>query len=199
MDLAVEMHPSLVIAIDYLFWYVYGDDDGRGQRLKNEADRLGKLELGLQQLDRLDATTPLVVGDISDMSRAVGKMISASQMPDVDIIKKANERIRAWAEKRGHVVVFPLADLVEQLKSGKPVTMGGITFASDKGRLIQSDDLHPTMRGSIALALAIAERVNAAFAGEQKINVVADEASATKRLAEAAAALVDARLKKPAK
>ena len=68
------------------------------------------LERGLAQLNRIvDAGVPLVVGDVPDMSLAVGKMLSKAQMPKLETITLANERIRAWAKDKPRVAILPLA------------------------------------------------------------------------------------------
>ncbi len=199
IDRALAKDPTLVVAIDFLFWYVYGADDGQGQRLKSEADRLAKLELGLQQLERFPAALPIVVGDLPDMSLAVGKMLAPSQMPKIETIAKANERIKAWVAKREHTTLFGLASLVTALKSGKPIVAGGLTFEtkSDKpngaDKLIQMDDLHPTLRGSIAMALTIVDVINQKVDAGQRATVAKDEAAAKERVSAAAVAILDAR------
>ena len=49
---AQEFKPDCVVALDFLFWYLYGDDSADGTALKAEDDRLAKLERGLKELGR---------------------------------------------------------------------------------------------------------------------------------------------------
>lgn len=196
VDRALERKPTLVVAVDFLFWYGYGSDNGKGGRVESEADRLAKLELGFRQLERFGPDVPIVVGDFPNMERAVGKMISRDQMPAQETLTRLNERFHAWAKERANVIVFPLASLVESLKGDQPVEIAGLRFDKTQGRLIQSDDLHPTARGSIALGFRIGEAINAWMqstpAEEKPFTLAADELSATRR-AHAAAQMLLAR------
>ncbi len=194
VDRALELKPTLVVAVDFLFWYGYGSDNGKGGRVEREAERLEKLELGFRQLERFGTEIPIVVGDFPNMERAVGKMISRDQMPEQETLAQLNERFHAWAKGRPNIIVFPLAELVEALKSEEVVEIAGQRFDKTKGRLIQSDDLHPTARGSIALGLRIAEALNAWMqaspADESPFTLSADELSATRRAHAAAQAIL---------
>ena len=195
VDKALGHDATLVVATDFLFWYVYGADDGRGGPLRSEAARLDKLELGLAELDRFPAGTPIIVGDIPDMHRAVGKMISSTQMPKAETLAKANERIRAWAKGREQVLVFPLAATVDDLNAGKTIEVGGQRFEPGKGRLIQSDELHPTFRGSVAVAFAIAQDLKAACGERFDASLAKDESTAVEAARKAARGILDARAK----
>lgn len=159
IDRAVEMKPSLVVGIDYLFWFAYGDDNGKGGKIAAESERLEKLKLGFAQLERLGGEVPIVVGDLPNMSAAIGKMLSREQVPDPATLDSLNAAIREWAKARPNVIPFPLAELVTKLKSGETIVMSGMEFKREGGRLLQSDELHPTARGSIAMGLRVAELV----------------------------------------
>ncbi|MBL9140446.1 MAG: hypothetical protein JNK53_01150 [Phycisphaerae bacterium] len=151
--LAAAQKPTLVIGVDCLFWYVYGALDADRARIKDESQRMAMLEVGLANLDRIvKANTPVVVGDFPNMSDAVGKMLSPSQMPALETLDAANKRLRAWAAERPLVTIVPLAALVKQLDSGEPFQAGNRTWSSKAdGPLIQADRLHPTFAGSVAL------------------------------------------------
>lgn len=193
LERALDRRATLVVGVDFLFWYVYGADDGRGGRLENEAARLDKLELGLAQLDRIPKETPIVLGDLPNMESAVGKMLSRSQMPAAETIAKANTRIAAWAEARGNVILFPLADLVTDLKAGKSITVGGVEFVPTAGRLIQSDDLHPTFRGSLAMGFLLAEKLKSHYGDALGLVYPSDEVIAAQRARDAARQDLDQR------
>ncbi|MFM8817370.1 MAG: hypothetical protein ACKOHI_05780, partial [Phycisphaerales bacterium] len=107
--LAMDPRPTVVLAPDFLFWFTYGAV-GPGRRpVRDEAARLALLAEGLRILDRVgEAGIPLVVGDLPDMSAAVGKMLSRAQMPARGTIERANEEIRAWAARRPRVALLPL-------------------------------------------------------------------------------------------
>jgi hypothetical protein len=162
---ARDFNPDCVVALDFLFWYCYGDDAPDGGRLQSEADRLTKLERGLAELAAFDA--PIVVGDIPDMSRAVGKMLSARQMPAPDTLAKANERFRAWAKERTNVRVVPLARMQRQLMEEGALEIGADRLVSTReAPLLQRDELHPTPQGLAGLACAVATEVKSALAAE---------------------------------
>jgi hypothetical protein len=189
VDRAVDAKASLIVGVDFLFWYVYGTESASGERMLDESARLRNLETGLSQLDRFDAGTPLVIGDLPDMHRAVGKMLSRAQMPKPETLTKANERIKEWAAKRPKAAVVSLAEIVPALNGKQPILAGGITFDPAKGALIQSDELHPTFRGSLALGLRVADAINASFAKETPVAIAADEQAVEARTKTAAAGI----------
>ncbi|MSR28386.1 MAG: hypothetical protein EXS03_02275 [Phycisphaerales bacterium] len=157
VDRALKSKPTLVIALDYLFWWVYGTVDGSGQPMADEAARLANLELGLSQLDRVLAEgTPIIIGDLPNMKDAIGKMLSAAQVPSPETLVKANERIGAWVSTRPGVRMVPLAAILASLKRGETVTLGGSQWDPAKcGAMLQGDQLHPTFCGTVALAAGI--------------------------------------------
>jgi hypothetical protein len=155
---ALEFKPDCVVALDYLFWYCYGDDAPDGGAITNEAQRLEKLERGLKQLERFEV--PVIVGDIPDMSPAVGKMLAARQMPASDTLSQANARFAAWAKGRANVRVVPLARMQKQLMEQGTLEVGSDRMVSTKDApLLQRDALHPTPFGLAGLACAVAHEL----------------------------------------
>lgn len=148
---AAATDPTLVVAIDFPFWFGYGDIASPDESL-----RLKRLDEGLALLDQFKC--PLVIGDFPDMSEAVGKMITKRQMPSPAMLVKLNERVRAWANERPRVALFPLDELVTKLRSGAAITIGSHTWPAGTD-LLQSDRLHPTVEGMIALGQQLAETV----------------------------------------
>ena len=160
---AREFRPDCVVALDFLFWYCYGDDAPDGTAVKSEAQRLEKLELGLKQLEGFEV--PVLVGDIPDMSRAVGKMLSSMQVPSADTLRKANDRFAQWAKSRPNVRVVPLAAMQRQLMEERALDIaGGRITATKDAPLLQRDDLHPAPHGMAGLACAVAEELKSACA-----------------------------------
>ena len=101
-------------------------------------------------MERLEC--PIIIGDLPDMSAAVGLMLGASQMPDSAILTQLNERIAAWAAERSHVTVFPLAKLVRAMANRESFTIGSHEWSAERsGATIQADQLHPTVLGLVAL------------------------------------------------
>ena len=162
---AADFRPDCVIALDFLFWYCYGDDSPNGGRLTDEAERLEKLERGLKELERFDV--PVLVGDLPDMSPAVGKMLSTAQMPEKATLAKANARFREWAKGRDNVRVVPLAEMQRQLMDERSLEIRGVRLESTKEQpLLQRDQLHPAPAGLAGLACAIAAEMKEALAAE---------------------------------
>ncbi len=135
---ALEARPTLLVALDYLFWYGYGT-------VGDERERFVRVDEGLRLLERFDC--PIVVGDLPDMSESIGKMLSAAQVPSPQCRARLNERIRAWARTRGATVVA-LADTVEKLRTGGAVRGGRRSYEGASAKaLLQGDRLHPTLEG----------------------------------------------------
>jgi hypothetical protein len=186
IDRALELKPTLVVGVDFLFWYGYGDDNGKGGKLDAESERLDKLALGFSQLERIDPSVPIVVGDLPDMSAAVGKMLSRRQMPELKTLEAMNAKLKEWAATRPNVILFPLSELVNKLKTGETITIASMEFKREGGRLLQSDELHPTARGSIAMSLRVAELLREKFGEKAAIETTTDEKTAQRRSHEAA-------------
>jgi len=149
VEAALAGEPTLVVALDFLFWFGYG-------LAASEEDRLERLEVGLEMLDQLEC--PLIVGDFPDMSDAVGKMIRPAQMPAQETLVALSARVHAWAAERERVIVLPLAELVTALRSDEPVRMGRHEWpAGSTDRLLQRDRLHPTLEGMLGVTLAVDE------------------------------------------
>src|SRR5450756_1706416 len=55
VEAATNMHPTLVVAVDFLFWFCYGDQD-------SDAARARHFEYGLKLLEQIPC--PVIVGDI---------------------------------------------------------------------------------------------------------------------------------------
>jgi len=152
LDAALADDPTLLVALDYLFWFCYGTIDETGGWMAGEAARLRSLEAGLDRLEQYDG--PIIVGELPDMSPAIGGMLMRSQVPRPETLAKANQRIRAWAAERDNVIVFPLDALTRQIRAGEGVRLAGLRFnPDDAAKMIQPDRLHPSVEGQIATAI----------------------------------------------
>jgi hypothetical protein len=155
---AREFKPDCVLALDFLFWYCYGDDAPDGKALTSEAQRLEKLEAGLKELESLEG--PILVGDLPDMSPAVGKMLSPTQMPKQETLAEANARLAEWAKGRTNVRVLPLASMQRQLMEQNSLEIDGKKLTPTKDLpLLQRDALHPAPLGMAGLACAVASEL----------------------------------------
>lgn len=143
---------SLVIAVDFLFWFTHGD--------LSTQERHDLLEVGLGLLDRL--TAPMLVGDLPDVSYALsghnplygGPIIKAFKIPATAERQLLNARIREWVEARPRVSLAPFEDFAARAVAGDSIQLpqGGLVKGGVDA-LIQSDHLHPTLAGGIALLL----------------------------------------------
>lgn len=143
---ALQTEPTLVIALDFLFWYAHG--------FMRDEWRMTKLEEGLAVLDRFQC--PMLVGDLPGIEFALdgksrltgGPLVWSGMLPNAEIRAKLNARIHAWAAEREHVTVAPMASFVEEAYAGP-----------DFAELIQEDMLHPTVKGALTLLLQSLEKL----------------------------------------
>lgn len=154
INVSQAMQPTLVIALDYLFWYGYGNRDAEGHAIprgdQGQAARLALLEQGLENLNTFSC--PVVVGDFPDVSDAIGYMLSASQVPSPATLKVLNERVKAWASDRPNVTVIEMSELLQDMRSDDVFKAGRQQFPKGaKSRFMQRDNLHPTLEGLIIL------------------------------------------------
>lgn len=157
-DAAKAFGPTLVLAVDFLFWFGYGAVDVEGKEIKSEDARLRLLERGLALLEGFGC--PLVVGDFPDASAAVGGILGAAQMPGVETLEGLNARLRGWAAGRTNVVVVPLADWMRRIQAREEVRIGALSFGADTtAGWLQADRLHPTIDGLVALAMLVNDRL----------------------------------------
>lgn len=140
--------PDLVLAVDFMFWFGYGNvrpgDEGRKQRLELQRK-------ALELLDRIEC--PIILGDYPDMNGASARMLHPRMIPDEETLIELNARLRAWAAERPRVHLFPLAQWVKHLKED------GVTLPLEEGPvqspplyLLQADRLHATRLGVTLLA-----------------------------------------------
>lgn len=145
---AGEDKASLIVGIDFLFWFGYGV-------LSEESKRLDRLEKGLALLDSFEC--PIVVGDFPNMTQALEapiKMLSKNQVPAPETIDKLNVRVRAWAAGKKNVVLVPLADLCSKMQKGEAMAIRDTKFAEGElKKLLQNDGLHTNLGGTCAIWL----------------------------------------------
>jgi hypothetical protein len=135
--------PSLVVALDFLFWYGYGN--------KSTEQRFKDLEAGFKLLERFDC--PIVVTRLPDMSESIGNMLSKQQVPEPAVLAKLNKRLDAWSKEHKNIVVAPMVEFLNDTRAGKAIKIGKAEWPEgSKARLLHADKLHPTTEGVIALA-----------------------------------------------
>ncbi len=153
---AKAQKPSLLLAVDFLFWLGYGAINTRGEILTSEQERLELLDAGLALLDEFRC--PIVVGDFPDMSHASGEgyMIGSQQLPRKETLALLNGRLARWAAKRKRVLVVPLAAMQVQMLSGESFQFGHYAWpAGSEFKVLQKDRLHPTLEGLGAITHSI--------------------------------------------
>jgi hypothetical protein len=144
---AFQSNPSLLVALDFLFWFCYGDGPA-------DKDRLQRFEQGLKLLEPFRC--PLILGDLPDASAAVERMLTADEIPSPAALSAANRRLKEWASARKETVIIPLSAFMRNATANKSLTVHGHTMADGKTRvLLQDDKLHPSAAGCAVLALAI--------------------------------------------
>jgi hypothetical protein len=148
MDEVEDLAPTLVVAIDFPFWFGYGT--------MPEEDRAARLERGLALLAELDC--PVVVGNFPDMSRAAqGLMLQESQVPERDTLVELNAIVKAWTEAAPGRLLVDLAEHIERIHAEVDIPVGSGWKGTRAKELMQPDDLHPTLLGASMIAVMTAE------------------------------------------
>ncbi|MBK7875069.1 MAG: hypothetical protein IPJ77_04845 [Planctomycetes bacterium] len=140
----VEAKPSVVVALDYLFWLGFGPGD--------EKARLERLEDGFKALEPVKA--PLLLGDLPDFNgvEVSRMMLSPEAIPSKEVLAKLNARIAEWAKQHANVVVVPIGEMFRKVNAGEEFEVRGNKFGKDaRGRIMQQDGLHTTLEGTCAL------------------------------------------------
>ena len=149
--------PSLIVAIDFLFWFGYGTG-------KDAEGRMASLEQGLDLLEGL--TGPILLGDLPDVRHVLETphpVIPADAIPTKDSLARLNNRITNWARGRNNVILVPVADLMRSLAAGEEVRCGPNTWTNEAaGALLQPDRLHASLEGTAALWAMVVDRLRAA-------------------------------------
>jgi hypothetical protein len=156
-----EVKPSAIVALDYLFWFGYGEKEEDGKPGKNppdkawiEAKRVSDLDAALKDLGAFDC--PILLGDLPDMTPATlvkpVPMIFPAQVPAPETLKTLNEHIVAFAKAHPNVVVVPIAAMTARLQADDAIEVHGNTWPKGSGKvLLQADHLHPTVEGASAV------------------------------------------------
>jgi len=159
LEKALAAKPTLVVAVDFPFWFGCGVWRGADGRLR-------ALEQGLKLLERIEA--PLLVGDFPDMSAALegtskltqGPMVRPSQIPSDEEREKLNARLREWVASRENVHLFELSRFVASLHDEAPLELRGTVIdAEAKKTMLQPCLLHPTVKGTCVLALGLLDEL----------------------------------------
>ena len=143
---AREAKPTVVFAIDFLFWYLYGNERSRSEE-DRKLSRLEFFEKGLSKLATFEC--PVVVGTIPDAERSVGVILAPAQYPGAGTIAAANLRLERWFKEHPEMVKVDLAGFHRLAVNDEAIELGGVTVPAGNSRatFLQWDLLHPTPRG----------------------------------------------------
>lgn len=151
IDEITEYDPTLIVAVDYLFWFAYGNVGFAGEKY-----RINKFKEGLSILENIQSH--LIIGNIPDVRKAIGKVLSASQVPAVETIQKMNNMLRSWALLHPKVKVLNVYELYKDLLDDATLTTSSYTWpAGSQEKLLQKDMLHTTFEGTVAASLVVAD------------------------------------------
>jgi len=157
IDQALQTRPTLVVGVDFLFWFCYGEG-------LTEKDRLQRFEKGLKLLEAVQC--PLVVGDIPDASGASIDMLPPDQIPSAETMSAANRRLKEWAATRPQVIIVALSGFVRAAMADQALSIRSHTLPAGKTRiLLQDDKLHPSPPGCAVLAVAILDAIQSSRPG----------------------------------
>ena len=159
VDAALLHRPTLVIAVDFLFWFAYGRSGGSTQ------DRVERVDEALALLDRFKC--PVLVGDIPDMSMALkGKgpfgfpLITRNMIPPEPARVAINKHLQKWAKARPRVTIAPLSEFLETVQSGGTLKVRGNKWSGkDLDSMLQQDLLHPRPQGTLSLLILALDRL----------------------------------------
>jgi hypothetical protein len=153
VDRALKANPTLVLGVDFLFWFCYGEG-------ATDQERLQRFEKGLKLLEPFDC--PLVLGDIPDASAAVDGMLRREQIPGTNAMAAANLRLKKWAATRPNVVVLRLSEFMRTVMANQAIAIHDYTLPEGKTRvLLQDDKLHSSPPGCAVLVLAALDALQA--------------------------------------
>ncbi len=126
IDRALAFNPTIVFAIDFLFWFVYGE----------YLDRLASLEDGLALLARIRG--PHVIGTIPSVPNASELILPSRLRPDAKTLIRINARITDYCASDPDCILAPWGEVAA-------------TFPGER----QEDGLHSTLVGLDRLCLAM--------------------------------------------
>ena len=149
---SLQEEPTLMVALDFLFWFGHG-------RIGDDEARMTHLKEGLALLESVGC--PLVIADFPDMTVALKgvnpfgiEFIVPDMLPSEESRNEMNAVIHAWGKERKHVMVVPLALFMKRMISDQAVELRGNEWkGSQKTKILQEDLLHPTVAGNVGLTV----------------------------------------------
>jgi hypothetical protein len=165
IDGAKKGKPDAVVAIDFPFWFAYGEWDGKDEA----AGRKAKLAKGLELLAQLDM--PVLVGDLPDMRGAAARMLRASWIPPAPLLAELNQDLAAFVGKHPNFRQVKLAAMVQSMKvDGITLPLASGALSTKPGAALQGDRLHANRLGVAFLAFTLQPSLRELFAKEHPLN-----------------------------
>lgn len=150
---ARAFHPTLTVALDFLFWYAYAAAPA--------AERMRRLDVGLAALQTLPGH--VVVGDLADMSGADPNMLPPAKVPPADQLAALNRRIHAWAKTRPRLHVIPFSIWAAPLRGRGTIAVAPNKPPVPARSLLAPDRLHPNADGMRYIVRRLVENLREAF------------------------------------
>jgi hypothetical protein len=138
-DKAIAYAPTAVVALDFLFWDLYGspDADWRQQALAS----------ALANLERIRANDAwIVLGDIPYITTAAEWMLPKERVPAPAKVTEFNAEIAAWASGRDRVLLIPFASWSAPLVGNSDVELAPGERVQARS-LLSIDGLHANPLG----------------------------------------------------
>ena len=172
--------PTLVVALDFLFWYGFGFQQVSSPR------RLEGLEQGLKELESF--ACPVIIGTLPNIEHAMkgvgplgGPVVARSQFPTEEERSAINERIANWAAERDHVQVVDVEGMFKRIVAGETVELHGDEVKVNGLRdAFQKDLLHLSLNAHVWTTIAICDAV-AKLEGASEEDFVFDSAKIRER------------------
>jgi hypothetical protein len=157
IDRAIAFKASTIVALDFLFWDIYGSPD--------PAWRDQALAAGLADLERARvAGAWILVGDVPHVVTAAEWMLAKDHVPTTAALDALDARIAAWAAGRERVLFVPFRSWAEPLAAG-----GEIEIAPGErvpaSTLVGLDGLHANELGVYVLLDRLDKLIEAALPG----------------------------------
>ncbi len=157
IDAAIAFRATTIVALDLLFWDVYGSSD--------HAWKSSAFAVALAELDRAHtAGAWILVGDVPHITTASEYLIPRSGVPSAGVVAAFNRDLATWAASRERVLVIPFAAWAAPLSSDGTIELAPGEHVPARS-LVALDGLHPSALGVWALLDRLDHFIEAALPG----------------------------------
>ncbi len=162
--------PSIVLALDYLFWFGYGP--------KTFGYRKKQIQQALELLDTLKCR--VIVGDLPALSASM--LLRQKEIPSTKELQDLNKLIRKWGIRNPRATIFPLAALTRSVQNRQRIEINASPWRFNKQQMLQFDGLHLTRNGLIAVTAIVLEELKRACPVLDKNTTLTDPTAISARL-----------------